>query len=329
MLRFLLIRPDKMGDAVITQVVIEALAKTVPCKIDLFASNYNYKFYQDNPYLENVFHCDVEKKRSTREYYKNVCGKTAYDAVFVLQSRRRLQKLVLLSKCRVRIGFDLIFDTRISVKLFQWFMHGFYHFTYVNYNLNQHELLNIHDVINAGLLKLQLPNLVALPPQCRLYANIIQPAIKVVGSLIINVSGKVAEQKNILPSQLTALLLLVVNKASKIAIVTTLADLPMVEEAVAYMLECNPQIASIAIICEEDIFVVMNKVNAFDYYVGPDGGLLHIAAALGLKCVGLFNDDVKKRWYPWTPTQVSLSMPNSYAISTVAIINALQRLGLQ
>ncbi|MBP9741803.1 MAG: glycosyltransferase family 9 protein [Burkholderiales bacterium] len=324
MLRFLIIRADRIGDAIITQVAVEALFKSVECEIDVLASNYSYKFYENNPYIHTLFYCDLENKAESANYFKSVVKGVVYDIIFVLQARRRLQKFSLLTYAKYRCGFDLIFDDRRSTDSFQWFMHKVYKFNYVPYNVNQHELFNLMQVINNGLALLQLPPVVNLPEKCNLYSTIIKSSNKLPNSVAINISGKHEQYKNILPSMLMSLLLLLSKTANKIAIIATAEDKIIAQNMVAFDHDLQEHVE---IISDNNVLIVANLLNAFEYFIGADGGLLHIAAALGLKCVGLYNDAVKDLWHPWTPTQVCLSSEIAYNISPVAVMDGLYSLG--
>lgn len=324
MLRFLIIRTDRIGDAIITQVAIEALSKAVQCKIDVLASNYNYKFYENNPYIHSLFYCDVEHKTESATYFKNVTHGVIYDSIFVLQARRRLQKLSLLCHAKYRCGFDLVFDDRRSTDSFQWFMHKVYKFNYVPYNAKQHELFNLVQVINNGLSLLQLAPIAKLPEKCHVYSSIIRPSNKLHDSVVINISGKHEQCKNILPSMLMSLLLLLSKTASKIAIIATAEDMAIAQKMIIFDQYWQQRVE---IISDDNVLIVANLLNGFEYFIGADGGLLHIAAALGLKCIGLYNDMAKDLWHPWTTTQVCLSGKTSYNISPIAVIDSLHKLG--
>jgi ADP-heptose:LPS heptosyltransferase len=329
MVNFLIVRPDKMGDAIITQVILEALYKTVPCNIDVFASNYNYRYYEDNPYIRNIFYCDMENKSQMYAKYKDVCRSIDYDAVFILQTRRRLQKMALLGKCKQRFGFNLAFDYRFSTRVFEWIITRLFNFHYTHYNLDEHEMFNLKNLINCGLEKLKLPPLVTLANRCNIYSKAIQDALKLPKSIIINISGKHAEHKIILPSMLTSLLLLLTKSASKISIIALADDRVKAEEILKMLNFQYPQpiTQEVEIISATDVFTIANIMNKYEYYIGADGGLLHIATGLGMKCVGLYDDYIRPRWYPWTPYQVTLSSEISYEISPVAVMNALETLG--
>ncbi len=320
-----MVRPDKMGDAIITQVAIEALFKSVACNIDVFASNYSYRYYDDNPYVRKVFNCNVEDKKEMYSLYKKVCANEKYDAVFVLQARRRLQKMALMGECRERFGFNLAFDFRVASRVFEWVSAKLRGFNYIKYDLSKHELLNLKDLLESGLEKLKLPRLSPLSNRCTLYSKNIKPAIKIPKSIVINISGKPAEQKTILPSMLMSLLLSLIKDGNKIGIVALSNDIHIVNDIVNKIIEAGVERPEI--ISDNDVFIVANKLNCYEYYIGADGGLLHIASGLNLKCIGLFNDDIKPRWYQWTPDGIAISATSSYEISPVAVINALAELG--
>jgi ADP-heptose:LPS heptosyltransferase len=115
---------------------------------------------------------------------------------------------------------------------------------------------------------------------------------------------------------LTALLLLL-NKSCRIGIVALADDKICAEEIVKLVTLNNSELQelNIEIISDTNIFSVASKLNSYEYYIGADGGLLHVAAALGMKCIGLYNTNVKEIWHPWTPYQVSLSADISYTIA--------------
>ena len=328
MLQFLIIRPDRMGDAIITQVAIEALAKSTPCVIDVFASDYSYQFYNGNPYIRKIYHCNTENKHQMFKYYKSVCANQEYSAIFVLQPRRRLQQLALLNKCKNRFSFFMVYDKRLSSRIFEWTNAVLKKYSFIKFNKHQHEVQNIKNLFAHGLSQMKLPELVPLAMQCSLYSPEIFVAERISGSIIINISGKPAEQKNILPSMLTALLFLL-KKSCKIGIVALADDKISAENILKLVTLDNSglQHPNIEIISDTNIFSVAGKLNSYEYYIGADGGLLHVAAALGMKCIGLYNTSVKEIWHPWTPSQVSLSADISYTISPVDVVNALTELG--
>lgn len=67
----------------------------------------------------------------------------------------------------------------------------------------------------------------------------------------------------------------------------------------------------------EELIAALSLCHGF---VGADGGAMHLAAALGLRTVALFeNSDFKKgHWYPWQ-TPHRLLQPASFAVGDIAV----------
>ena len=326
MYKFLILRPDRIGDAIITQVIIEALFKSVKCEIDVFASEYNHLFFKDNPFINQLFYCEIENKKNLIKYYKNNCVAKIYDAIFILQSRKRIQKLALMNNCKYRIALDLIYDKSNIIKIYKFYMQRIKGFSFVEYNLNQHEVISLQNVINCGLKKLSLSKIINLPNSCYLYNSLIKTSSTIKDSIVINFTGKKEDQRNILISQLNYILEYVIdNGFSQIAIIS---DSSNIEELTIYLTSKYQNYKNkFHIYCEQDIFIIINLIKCYEYFISCDGGLLHIAAAIKLKCVGLFNQNMINRWYPWTQYQVSISNINGvYAISPEEIIQGLLKL---
>ena len=57
-----------------------------------------------------------------------------------------------------------------------------------------------------------------------------------------------------------------------------------------------------------------------DGFVGADGGAMHLASALNLNTVALFeNSEAKRtRWYPWGARHVLLQ-PATFAVADIAV----------
>jgi heptosyltransferase-3 len=76
-----------------------------------------------------------------------------------------------------------------------------------------------------------------------------------------------------------------------------------------------------------DLIGVLALCGAF---IGSDGGAMHLAAALGLPCVALFEnrEDKKLRWYPWRVPYELVAPRTRYAedITVEEVVQAWQRL---
>lgn len=76
---------------------------------------------------------------------------------------------------------------------------------------------------------------------------------------------------------------------------------------------------------------LMASLTLCDLLVCNDGGILHLAAGLGVPIVGLFEGNPMKTgcWYPWGVAYISVSPPNGspvFAIEPVAVYDATTRM---
>jgi ADP-heptose:LPS heptosyltransferase len=68
-----------------------------------------------------------------------------------------------------------------------------------------------------------------------------------------------------------------------------------------------------------DIDNLMASLTLCDLLVCNDGGVLHLAAGLGIPIVGLFEGNPMKTgcWYPWGVAYTSVSAPNGAAVAEI------------
>ena len=176
-----------------------------------------------------------------------------------------------------------------------------------------------------------------LPERCKLYNKAIIAVSKIPHSVVINLSGKADEHKNLTLAMLRSLLtsLLCNNSISNIGVVACsasegdLAKQIITDATQQAQLKSQHSLLQIEFINSTDIFVVINQLNAYAYYIGADGGLLHVAAALGLNCVGLYNDSARQLWAPWGKNHAALSTNDAYDISPESVMHALASLMVQ
>jgi ADP-heptose:LPS heptosyltransferase len=175
------------------------------------------------------------------------------------------------------------------------------------------------------LSSLNIQRVYSLPTIARFYlANKIS-LNQVNNSIIINASGKANESRYLNDSLLFALILCLGSKFQDLAIIVTPDD----KSRVCNILKSvDPINQSINIICDKDIFAVAGEISKYQYFIGTDGGMAHIAAGLGLKSVILFDRQLTEIWHPWTPHQISLrsSRGNIYDVSYLDILQSISKL---
>ncbi|MBS1141137.1 MAG: hypothetical protein H6R13_2590 [Proteobacteria bacterium] len=90
------------------------------------------------------------------------------------------------------------------------------------------------------------------------------------------------------------------------------------EKAAQVLAACSGK-GAVPVVTErlEELIAALSLCNGF---VGADGGAMHLAAALNLKTVALFeNSEAKRtRWYPWGARHVLLQ-PATFAVADIAI----------
>ena len=292
--KFLIIRPDKIGDAIVTMVVVKALKMHVPCLIDVLASDYNYQFFKDCPYIDNLYFVNPDNKQQLKKYYSQLCNNKMYDIIFVMQSRKRLQKLTNINHNSIKVGLDLVYDKSMIIRFYKIYMKLIKRFIFVKYDLQQHEVLSCLNLLNVGLKYLNIKPISILSPYCELYNKNIIKVKKIPKSLVINYAGNGV--RSFVNLNFLKILKFIKNRNfSKIGIIVT-SD--MYNDFIKMNLSSH--YPDIQIIQSQNIFDVINCIEYYEYFLGFDGGLLHIATALKLKCIALYSKEMSIRWHPWT-----------------------------
>lgn len=89
--------------------------------------------------------------------------------------------------------------------------------------------------------------------------------------------------------------------------------------------------APVNFVAPGDIDDLMASLTLCDLLVCNDGGVLHLAAGLGIPIVGLFEGNPMKTgcWYPWGVVYTSVSAPNGSAVAAIepsAVCDATSRM---
>jgi heptosyltransferase III len=71
-----------------------------------------------------------------------------------------------------------------------------------------------------------------------------------------------------------------------------------------------------------DLRTLVAALSLADKVICPDGGAMHVAAALGKPIVALFGDSPVERWRPWSVAH-SVVQPDSRHISDAAVADVL------
>jgi len=82
------------------------------------------------------------------------------------------------------------------------------------------------------------------------------------------------------------------------------------DEAAARLLELLKEEKNILAVKTPDLATLIAAVSQIDWMLCPDGGALHIAAALGKPVVALWGDSPVQRWRPWQVPSVVVQPPS-------------------
>jgi len=106
--RFLVIRPDRIGDVVLSTPIPREIKRAVPESfVAVMVTEYTRDIYLNNPYVDEIITFPGKDKNiPVNEYFKYIrllrCRK--FDAAFMLLPTERINYLLFLSGIRLRIG---------------------------------------------------------------------------------------------------------------------------------------------------------------------------------------------------------------------------------
>ncbi|MDQ5922245.1 MAG: heptosyltransferase [Pseudomonadota bacterium] len=347
--RFLVVRTDFLGDSVLTSVFIRMLSQIPNVTIDIVCFEYNFAAFKYNPHVEVVYWlyknpADNEGKVHNQRQLETIQN-CSYSAVFMLN--RDLKSYYLLKY----VSTKKIFGHRLGVrslrsKMFCIFtqLTGKYH--YLAYDDSIHEVINQANLLYFGLSRLNIRGVdsIAVDPTCYFYTESFNPECDIVkidqktndmndfnkirdgirdkNKVVVNISGR-RDTVRYIPSALAKCIIEDLLKLNMEVLVVATKD----DESRALELLQEISSSRVTLCTENDLFSVCNLMITSLYYIGADGGLLHIAAGLHMKCVGLFHAQNILAWHPWSKTQICLQTPTRkiYDLTSRQIIDGLEK----
>lgn len=329
-MRILISRTDVLGDAVVTSAFIESLASSIDnVKIDVLCNQQNYPAFKYNPFLNKIYILDHQQgTKKLADNYKQLISEinssASYDYILQLNGCIRAYQYISLLTSRQIYARKLITS---SFKANLWMLRTKLTGKFVFYkeNTEQHEVIRLHQFLDFFLAAIATPKRYTYPQYARFYLedmSLIENKDK--NSIVLNVSGKKEFTRYLNDSMLYALLKQLSSWNVKLGLVLMPDDKERVDKVIA-SLENNVEIS---FIMSTDINQLANMIARYEFFIGVDGGLVHIAAGLGLKCVVLFDKQDSKIWHAWTPLQKSLQSINRniYDISYLDVIDSLMEL---
>ncbi|OGC90215.1 MAG: hypothetical protein A2142_08500 [candidate division Zixibacteria bacterium RBG_16_48_11] len=296
--RILITRTDRIGDLVLTTPVFAALKHSFPnLRVDALVSSYASSVLQNNPHIDNLLLYDSDNHKGLH----STVGKNKYDLVILVYPRPRLAWLAFRVGIPIRIG-----------TAFRWY--SFLHTHQIHQHrskVEKHELEYNLELLNPlGLrpgkifpkIYLSKTETEAADALLRLY-NLNQDDLKI----IIHPGGgrsslRWPEEKF---GELAALLK---QRFSARIIITGDENEKRFSEKVLQFL--NQQ--AVDLTGKLNLRQLAAMISGADLVVTNSTGPLHLAAALGVRTVGLFcpiKTASPVRWGPYGPGHVVLVPP--------------------
>ncbi len=317
-----------LGDAVVTSVFIETLAKSIKnCVIDVLCNKYTEPAYRHNPLLNLIFVLDHQQnsKNLAKDFFTvrtQILSHGIYDGIFILNPCIRNYKYAAAIGARQVIARKLITKSipaklwiiAQGLKLTPWHL-------IKDLNKGAHEVMHLYNLAQRSLPLFKHQVMIPLPTVCSFYLP--PDFLPQAHGIILNASGKFSQQRYLNDSMLYGLLNLLQPTKLRLAVIAAESDHDRVQQVVSSITTTS---TPAVVIVENDIIGLAKIIKSYRVFIGGDGGLSHIAAGLGLACICLFDKQLSSVWHPWTPRQKSLQTPSKsiYDISVFTVLEAVR-----
>ncbi len=328
-MNILIVRTDFLGDSVLSSTFIQMLRQLPDVNLDILCYEYNYPAFKYNPQLENKY-CLFKNAASTeeREHNNSVFRRleqNSYDVTFMLNRDLKTYKLLK------HVNTSSVFGHKLGVKSLRSKMFCALtalksKYNYLPYANEIHEVINQFNLLNFAVAKLKINATITLEPRCYFFTETFNPeqtGIRDSTTVVLNISGRLDSLKYI-PSCLARCIIEDLFKLDKkVLIIATRDDVSRAKEIIAELKDSRVNVCA-----ETDLFMVADTMAHYMDYIGADGGLLHIAAGLHMRCIGLFNAQNIQAWHPWSPQQICLQTASKkiYDLTAAEIITAFNQL---
>lgn len=324
-MNILLIRMDLLGDGIVSGTFIDSLKTSIPSsRIDVLCNTSNVSAFTFHPNINNVYKLNHQQKTKQLasdldDVVSRINSTVSYDLVIVLNGCARSYHYAMRINAKKIIARNL-FTKSIRSKCLMLIMKYLKNVSFFVEPFGVHEVVRLNKYCQFVLDYLKISANTHLPQRANFYpdANFSRDSITP-KSIAINISGKKDESRYINDNLLYAL----VNELTKLNFFVSVVFLNEDSERIR-MVQNSLQI-QLNLINDSNIFNVAKQLATHEYYIGVDGGLAHVAAGVGMKCIILFDNQDINLWHPWTDCQISLrsERKNIYDLSYSDIIGAI------
>jgi ADP-heptose:LPS heptosyltransferase len=326
----LIVRTDFIGDAVLTNNSICMLAQIPDINIDVLCTSYNAFAFQYNPYIRNHYILQVNQNtRYAGQYTPQILQQLRqqhYNAVFILNLNRYNYLLINKIKADKIFGYSLLSSKSMRTLLVGVLTLFLPKYKLIKYT-HQQEVEKQTAVLYYGLKILGINEKPLIDYNSYLYTDKFNPeqinSVRDTTTIILNISGR-RDTVRYIPSSLARCIIEDLIKDNKKVIVIAQPDDQERGKQICELFLQN----NVKLYTNTSLLDVVNLMADYQYYIGADGGLLHIAAGLRMYCVGLFHIQDIESWRPWSTNQVCVqaSTKRIYDINSIDVIKALHQL---
>jgi len=306
--KLLIVRQDNIGDLVCTTPLIEGIRATFPnVHITVLCTSYNRAVLERNPYINRI--CAYAKRSHHGSIFSLVAG-SIQKVLLIWQLRRECFDLVIAAStpCGKRVS-DLV--AMIKPARFLCSSENGDSADHVPASAleEMHEVERVWEIGKRMGLAGRAPGVRVYPDTARA-KSLRGEFFREGGRLVaVHISSRKPSQQ--WPArQFAELLRILFRQDTSLRFVVLWA--PGGTDQLAHSGD-DAKAKELEVFLDGSVPVVfqptpslegtIEALAACDYFIGSDGGAMHLAAACGLPVVALFGASDTLRWYPWTPAR--------------------------
>ena len=310
-LSVLVIRPDRLGDVVLSTPVYASIKKSFPhLRVSVLVSHSNAPILTNNPNVDEIISFD---SRNLRAIIKKIRRKK-FDVIFTLNKKlsTTASLLALISKTKYRVGYahnetSWLYDVRLPIN-----------------SLTHHESLNNLELLNhAGITNTITPPCLyfsvdeekkvdAMLSALRKYHE--RPLILIKPGARIAKWGWSLQKFRIVAEKLTK------SKKAEVFFIFGPGEESLINNINE---QINVSIDRLPILPIKEVALVIKK-SALLFC--NHTGIMHLASAVGTPVVAIFKHGETARWGPINTQHILLEERNSDILSPEIVLNKINQL---
>ncbi|MBN22336.1 MAG: hypothetical protein CL678_13725 [Bdellovibrionaceae bacterium] len=295
--KILVIRPDRLGDVILSTPVLGTLKSAFPeAQIDFMVQPFVQSLFESHPWISGILTYEPQgRHRGVLGWFRLVreISSRKYDAAIVLHSNKRVTAAVVASMIPLRVGPLSKFHSYLSFNLGKRQKRSLVKMHELEYGLDLLTELSVDPFSNIH------------SPQIRLSQESNEKAVEWMKTQQLE-SGFVGIHPGMGGSALNwpeGHYQELVRRLYESQIPVLVTGGPSEKELVQSVSQKLPGVWTYT--GQENLAFLGALIRNASVYVAPSTGPLHLAAALGVPVVSFYPDllvQSEKRWGPWTPS---------------------------